>query len=92
MAQARRWVLSSSHPLHLTRRERDIVLAILEGCTNREMAKRFGIGEQSVKNRLSQIYEKVGVSAPDTTWATISDHLTHYNAHCGSRTSTPAEA
>ena len=50
-------------PLHLTRRERDIVLAILEGCTNGEMAKRFGISEQSVKNRLSQIYGKVGVSS-----------------------------
>ncbi len=47
----------------LTTREQDIVLAILEGCTNGAMAARFGIGEQSVKNRLSSIYRKVGVSS-----------------------------
>jgi DNA-binding NarL/FixJ family response regulator len=49
--------------VHLTRREREIVLAILEGCTNLEMAKRFNVSEQTVKNQLSTLFDKVGVSS-----------------------------
>jgi DNA-binding CsgD family transcriptional regulator len=49
--------------IRLTRREREIVLAILDGCTNREMSQRFGISEQTVKNQLSTLYAKVGVSS-----------------------------
>ena len=55
---------NSSHmPIHLTRREREIVAAILEGCTNREMARRFAVSEQTIKNQLSTLYEKVGISS-----------------------------
>jgi len=50
-------------PIHLTRREREIVVAILEGCTNRAMAQRFGISEQTVKNQLTTLYGKAGVSS-----------------------------
>jgi DNA-binding NarL/FixJ family response regulator len=47
----------------LTRREREIVAAILDGATNREMAKRFNVSEQTVKNQLSTLFDKVGVSS-----------------------------
>lgn len=47
----------------LTRREREIIRAILEGCANRTIAQRFGTTEQTVKNQLSAIYDKVGVSS-----------------------------
>jgi DNA-binding NarL/FixJ family response regulator len=50
-------------PIRLTRREREIVAAILEGCTNRAMAQRFGVTEQTVKNQLTTLYDKVGVSS-----------------------------
>jgi DNA-binding NarL/FixJ family response regulator len=49
--------------IHLTKREREIVLAILEGCTNLAMAKRFNVSEQTVKNQLSRLFDKVGVSS-----------------------------
>lgn len=49
--------------IHLTRREREIVIAILDGCTNREMARRFGVTEQTVKNQLTTLYDKLGVSS-----------------------------
>ena len=54
-----------SEPSHirLTRREREIVTAILDGCTNHEIARRFTVSEQTVKNYLSSIYNKVGVSS-----------------------------
>jgi two-component system nitrate/nitrite response regulator NarL len=46
----------------LTRREREIVQALLEGCTNGQMAARFGVREQTIKNQLSSLFAKVGVS------------------------------
>lgn len=49
--------------IRLTRREREIVLAILDGCTNRDMAKRFRVSEQTVKNQLSTLFDKIGVSS-----------------------------
>ena len=47
----------------LTRREREIVRALLDSCTNRDMSERFGITEQTVKNQLSTLYDKLGVSS-----------------------------
>ena len=47
--------------VHLTSREREIVRAILDGCSNREIAERLGIREQSVRNALSVVYEKFHV-------------------------------
>jgi len=47
--------------MRLTRRERDIVGAMLKAKTNREIGAELGMTEQSVKNRLSALYRKVGV-------------------------------
>jgi len=46
----------------LTPRERQIVSAILDGQTNKEIADRFGISDQTVKNQLRTLYAKLGVS------------------------------
>jgi DNA-binding NarL/FixJ family response regulator len=46
----------------LTRRELRIVAAIVDGATNRDIAERLGLSEQTVKNHLSHIFDKVGVS------------------------------
>ena len=45
----------------LTPRERQIAQAIADGRTNRDIAARLGITEQTVKNHLTSIFEKVGV-------------------------------
>jgi DNA-binding NarL/FixJ family response regulator len=45
----------------LTPRELKIVRALCAGATNREIAGRLGLREQTVKNRLSVIYAKLGV-------------------------------
>ena len=47
--------------LDLTPRERQIAQAIADGRTNRDIAGRLGITEQTVKNHLTSIFEKVGV-------------------------------
>ena len=46
----------------LTARELDVVAAIVSGFTNREIAGKFSISEQTVKHHLRNIFDKVGVS------------------------------
>ena len=47
----------------LTPREREIIEAILSAASNRAIADRLGISEQSVKNRLTGLYKKLGVAS-----------------------------
>lgn len=46
----------------LTRREKSIVSCLVQGWRNREIALHLKITEQTVKNHLRTIYDKVGVS------------------------------
>jgi two-component system, NarL family, nitrate/nitrite response regulator NarL len=46
----------------LTAREMEVLTAIVEGYSNKEIAKRYTISEQTVKHHLSSIFSKVGVS------------------------------
>ena len=46
----------------LTARELDIVAAIVDGASNREIAGQCGLSEQTVKNHLQRIFDKLGVS------------------------------
>jgi DNA-binding NarL/FixJ family response regulator len=55
--------MTAQAPLRLTRRERQIVDLLLEGCANKEIATRLGVSDQTVKNQLSALYLKAGVSS-----------------------------
>ena len=46
----------------LTARERKIVSAVVDGLTNKDIAKRFSISEQTVKHHLTSIFGKVRVT------------------------------
>jgi DNA-binding NarL/FixJ family response regulator len=46
----------------LTRREKTIISYLMLGCRNREIARRLSLTEQTIKNHLRAIYDKVGVS------------------------------
>jgi len=46
----------------LTRRELQIVAAIAEGASNKDIGQQFNLSEQTIKNHLSHIFDKVGVS------------------------------
>jgi DNA-binding NarL/FixJ family response regulator len=47
----------------LTPRERQIVGAVVAGYTNKEIAGRFSLSEDTVKHHLSNIFDKLGVSS-----------------------------
>ncbi len=49
------------HP-PLSAREREIIALVAQGYRNREMAEKMFISEQTVKNHLHNIFEKLGVS------------------------------
>jgi DNA-binding NarL/FixJ family response regulator len=46
----------------LTPRERDLARAVMSGACNKHIAAALGLSEQTVKNRLSGLYRKLGVS------------------------------
>ena len=46
----------------LSTREREIVMLVAQGFKNKEMAERMFISEQTVKNHLHNIFDKLGVS------------------------------
>ena len=48
--------------LNLTPRELEIVLAVAGGYTNRDIAQRFSISEDTVKHHLTSIFDKWGVA------------------------------
>jgi len=52
-----------THPndFALTKRELEIVAAVVSGKTNREIAQQFSISPQTVKHHLTSIFDKLGV-------------------------------
>jgi DNA-binding NarL/FixJ family response regulator len=72
MELSRRHASVPSDPLEpLTPREREIVkqMATDAAATTREIAARLGITERTLRNHLSSIYEKIGVSTRVELWA-----------------------
>ena len=56
----------------LSGREVEVLRLVADGCTNRAVGSRLGIGEATVKTHLGHVYEKLGVtdraSAVCTAW------------------------
>ncbi len=48
--------------LGLTRREQQLIPLIAQGLTNKEIAMHFRISEQTVKNHVHRMLQKVGAS------------------------------
>jgi DNA-binding NarL/FixJ family response regulator len=49
-------------PTRLSKRERDIVEAVVRGASNKEIGAQLGLGEQTVKNHLRRAFEKLRVA------------------------------
>jgi len=46
----------------LTRRELQVIAAVIDGASNKDIGERFNLSEQTVKNHLTNIFDKLGVS------------------------------
>jgi len=57
-----RWESESQRRSPLSQREREIVALVAQGYKNKEMAEKMFISEQTVKNHLHNIFDKLGVS------------------------------
>jgi DNA-binding NarL/FixJ family response regulator len=53
---------NARRPFNLTDREIDVVRAVVAGYSNKEIARRFAISEDTVKHHLTSIFDKVGTS------------------------------
>lgn len=53
---------SESKNLGLTRRELDIIAAVVKGHVNKDIAQSFHISEHTVKHHLTRVFGKLGVS------------------------------
>ena len=53
---------ASSRQFNLTPRELEVVRAIVEGHSNKDIARMLGVTEPTVKHHLTSIFDKVGVS------------------------------
>lgn len=47
----------------LTRRQRSVALLVAAGCSNAEIAQQLHISEQTVKNHLKAVFERLGVAS-----------------------------
>jgi DNA-binding NarL/FixJ family response regulator len=63
----------------LSQREREIVVLVAQGFKNKEMAERMFISEQTVKNHLHNIFDKLGVSDR----LELALYAIHHNLHEG---------
>jgi two-component system, NarL family, nitrate/nitrite response regulator NarL len=64
----------------LSQREREIVSLVAQGFKNKEMAEKMFISEQTVKNHLHNIFDKLGVSDR----LELALFAIHNNLHLGS--------
>jgi len=63
--------LRRDDPAFLTSREREIVQQVVNGCSNRDMAKSLGIAQQTAKNHLRSVMVKLAVTSRSgvSAWA-----------------------
>lgn len=60
----------------LTQRQTEILLSITRGLTNADIAKQFGIREDSVKEHINAIFSKLGASnRPEAVAIALRKHL-----------------
>ncbi len=60
---------ASKPPVELSPREREVLQLVVEGLANKQIARRLGIAERTVKAHLTAIFQRIGVA--DRTQAAL---------------------
>ncbi len=71
--QTARGSTKSAHFQSLTLREREVMSMVAQGSSNKEVARRLGVSEATVKIHLHNVYKKTGI-ANRTALATFRAH------------------
>jgi len=50
------------HPQEFAEREREVLRLVAAGASNQEIAVKLSLSQQTIKNILSDVYQKLGVS------------------------------
>ncbi len=53
---------SAPQPFGLTRREREVLAFVAQGCANKEIALHLSVSEETVKHHLTRMFDKVGAA------------------------------
>jgi DNA-binding NarL/FixJ family response regulator len=59
--EVREWREREQPELELTEREMEIIAQVFKGLANKEIAAALFLSERTIKNHLTEIYEKIGV-------------------------------
>ena len=59
----------------LSTREREVLLLVAEGLANKQIAKRLGIAERTVKVHLGSVFRRIGVTDRTSAALWARDHL-----------------
>ncbi|MHC8338132.1 response regulator transcription factor [Pseudomonas sp. HLT2-19-2] len=57
--------------MHMTRREQEVLHSLLEGKTNKQIARELGISDFTVRDYVSSIFYKHGVNSRGELFAAI---------------------
>lgn len=55
--------------MDLTPREREVLALVIQGMANKQIARRLGISEKTVKGHLTNLFQRIGVA--DRTQAAL---------------------
>ena len=61
--------MSAPTPSSSPGREREVLLLVVEGLANKQIARRLGISEKTVKGHLTNLFQRIGVA--DRTQAAL---------------------
>ena len=61
--EAARWVLGEEYSTHLTQRESDVLHLVAQGANNAEIAAELQLGQKTVRNYVSRIYQKLDLTS-----------------------------
>lgn len=67
--------------IHLTKKETEILECICKGLTNKEIAKKLFVSEQTVKSHCNHLFKKFGVSSRLKLAVCAPKYLSTLNAH-----------
>jgi DNA-binding NarL/FixJ family response regulator len=62
-------------PPQLSRREREVLTLVCEGMPNKQIARRLGIAEHTVKIHLGNAFRRIGVSDRTSAALWLRDHM-----------------